>query len=125
MRVAILDDHKMITDMVMEVLEKVSEIKTKEAFTSHSPFIEFLKNNEVNLVILDIFMPKINGLQIIKEIREFNKDLKIIVLSSSVSTKIMKDVISLGANAYVTKQDAMSDLIAAMQHFKEKNIKPF
>ena len=65
-------------------------------------------------------MPKINGLQIIKEIREFNKDLKIIVLSSSVSTKIMKDVISLRAIAYVTKQDAMSDLIAAMQHFKEK-----
>ncbi|MEL4306581.1 response regulator transcription factor [Joostella sp. CR20] len=127
MRVAILDDHKMITDMVVGILENVPEVRSKQSFTSHPEFIAYIKSNDVNLIIIDVFMPEKNGLEIIKEIREFSKvkDLKIIVLSSSVSTKIMKDAISFGANAYVTKQDAISELIEAIVHFKQNNEKPY
>ncbi|MCF8715463.1 response regulator transcription factor [Joostella atrarenae] len=127
MHVVILDDHKMITDMVREILQDVPEVRHIETFTSHLEFLGYLKENEVNLIILDVFMPETNGLEVIKEVRAFKKDdqYKIIVLSSSVSTKIMRDAISLGANAYITKQDAVSDLISAIVHFKEGNSKPY
>jgi len=65
--------------------------------------INIIKENKPHIVITDIKMPKINGLDMIRTIREYDKKIKFIVLSAFTDTKYLLDAIDLGLVKYLTK----------------------
>ena len=74
----------------------------KEAFESDEKF---------ELIISDIFMPEMDGIELTKEIRKLDSDIPIILLTSETDTKVVSDAIEAGANAYLVKpfrSDALS-----------------
>ena len=81
----------------LDFVENVFE--AKEAQVAY----EILKENKIDLIIMDLGLGKINGVEAIKTIRKTNKDVKIVVLTSHCEKEEVLDCLELGINAYCTK----------------------
>lgn len=117
LNVAILDDHKMIAEMLKHVLKKFSYVKTIETFYESDVFLDHFKKKRVHMLILDVFMPDIDGIEVLKKCREKydSSKLKIVVLSSSIDPDIISLALDNGVDAYLTKEDFSSELVTAFQ----------
>lgn len=117
LNLAILDDHKMIAEMLKQVLKKFSFVRSTEIFYEADLFFNHIKNNKTHVLLLDVFMPGVDGIEVLKKCRKKYKSdkLKIIVLSSSVDPEIISTAIENGVDAYLTKEDFSSELIAAFE----------
>ncbi len=118
LNLAILDDHKMIAEMLKHVLKKFSFVRSTEIFSEADLFFEHIKKNKTHVLLLDVFMPGVDGIQVLKKCRKkYSSDkLKIIVLSSSVDPEIISTALDNGVDAYLTKEDFSSELTAAFQY---------
>lgn len=72
--------------------------------------ISILKTEKPNILILDIKMPGINGVEILKLAKQLNKTLKVIVVSAIRDDSIVKEVMRLGASSYITKPFKLEEL---------------
>jgi len=117
LNVAILDDHKMIAEMLKHVLKKFPYVKTIETFYESDMFFAHFKKKRVHMLILDVFMPDADGIEVLKKCREKydSSKLKIVVLSSSLDPEIISTALDNGVDAYLTKEDFASELVEAFQ----------
>jgi len=73
--------------------------------------IQKFKDNDIDLIITDINMPYINGLEMIQEIKKIDKDIKVIVFSANMDAKYFTESIQLGVNGYLIKPIEIEHLI--------------
>lgn len=99
--ILMVDDDKII----LSILSKRYKNKGYEVNTmvDAGKALEFFKNNEVDLIITDFYMPRMLGDEFIKKIREVNEQVKIIVLSGQKHEEFIRRAMELGADDYVTK----------------------
>ena len=100
-KILIADDEKEIIKLLKIYLE-TENITVLEANDGQQA-LEILENNEIDLAIVDIMMPKIDGYQVIKEIRMYEKYIPIMVISAKVTLSDRVLGIDLGADDYITK----------------------
>jgi len=72
-----------------------------------------------DLILMDIGLPKLNGLEAARRIREFIPTSKIVFLTQETTVELVKEAFSLGAWGYVVKQQAETDLLAALEAILE------
>lgn len=77
--------------------------------------IEIVENNEIHLIIMDLGLPNINGIEAIKKIRVNNQDAKIVVLTSHNDEKEVLESLKAGANAYCSKEINPSRLVEVVR----------
>jgi len=65
--------------------------------------IELIKQGGFHLIILDIIMPKINGIEVLKRIREFDTQLKVIILTAIKNKEFVEEAEKLGVSGYIFK----------------------
>ncbi|NPA73322.1 MAG: EAL domain-containing protein [Epsilonproteobacteria bacterium] len=82
--------------------------------------LEKFKNNEIDLIITDINMPKMSGLEMIQEIREFDEDVFILVLSAYNESGFFMDSIRLGVDGYLLKPIEIEQFISILQKITQK-----
>jgi len=82
--------------------------------------LELFKKLEIDIVIIDINMPIMNGLEMISKIREVDDDLLIFILSAYNENKFLKDSIKLGVNGYLFKPMKISQFIEMLQKIVQK-----
>jgi DNA-binding NarL/FixJ family response regulator len=81
------------------------------------------KKNKPNLVLLDLTMPEMNGLEAARAIREESPETDVLILTMHFSEDVAREVLRSGARGYVLKSDADSELVAAVRHVQQH--KPF
>ena len=79
--------------------------------------VEKCKNNKIDLVIMDIKMPIMNGLEATKQIREFDKELPIIAITAFAMTDDEKLSLEAGCNVYITKPVLKTNLLNNLNKF--------
>lgn len=82
---------------------------------------EFVKNTEVNLVLMDLDMPVMNGLVSARLIKEYNPNLPIIAQSAHVQIGDQQASIEVGCDAYITKPISLEFLLTTISKFLENN----
>lgn len=112
----IVDDHLIFTRAMESLLTTFSNIADIHVSSSVNQGLEIIKepNHKIDVVFLDIHMPEINGLDAIKLIKDSNKRIKIMVITSNIDPLIINKVIELGANAYLPKSCDIDDLKIAL-----------
>lgn len=127
LHLAILDDHKMIAEMLKHVLKKFSFVNSIDIFSESDAFFDYINKNKIDVLLLDVFMPDVDGLEVLKKCREKydSGKLKIIVLSSSLDPEIISSALDNGVNAYLTKEDFSSELIAAFEYIYKNQGKAY
>jgi len=120
----------LIVDYYFAVIEGIRTILTKEKFdfnyftaTNHSEALKIITHSSIDCIILDIALPKDEGLKpfefegidFISEVRTLNSDIKIIVITDSGRTGLLKKISSMGVDGLIFKNQMASDLIVATQ----------
>ncbi len=112
LNVLYVEDDKFI----QEELEFFLSGKVKKLFIASNgeEGLEAYKNNQIDLIITDIQMPKMNGLEMSYAIREINKDAKIIITTAFNDTEYLMEAIKLNLGNYLTKPLDLNYLIEIM-----------
>ncbi|PRZ24113.1 response regulator [Flavobacterium granuli] len=114
-RIHLADDHQVLIDGMRTLLQTISNFEIVGFSLDGSTLFEEVTNNKADILILDISMPKKDGIEVIKEFARNGFPCKVIILSSYDDLKIIKEVMKLGASAYLTKQCAGENIVEAIQ----------
>jgi DNA-binding NarL/FixJ family response regulator len=80
--------------------------------------LEHVKKDRPDMVVLDLTMPEMNGLDVTRAVREQSPSTAVLVLTMHFSEELAREVLRAGALAYVLKSDADSELLAAIDHVR-------
>ena len=101
--IAIIDDHKMVREGLRQLLEFEGDINViAEAGNGEEGYI-VIKNDKPDVVLLDINMPVMNGLELLKKIRMENDKTKILILTIHNEVEYLSKAVEIGVNGYVLK----------------------
>jgi DNA-binding NarL/FixJ family response regulator len=116
-RVIIGDDHLLFLDGLKGILQESEEfnIDIVGTATSGQELIRLVKLNKPHIVFLDLNMPKKDGLAVLTEIKDWNKEIKVIVVSMYNESKIVKSALKGGCKGYVLKMYGKHELFAAIE----------
>ncbi len=113
-RIAIADDHKIFRTGLIAVLKDVDEFNVVLEAGSGTELIEQIATEKPDLILMDIKMPDMDGLQTTLYIREHFEDIKILVISMYHENKYIIDMMKAGANGYLLKNAEPKEIIHAI-----------
>ncbi len=111
-KILICDDSEGIRESLKLILEDDFELTfAKDGLEA----VEFVEQKPFDLALLDIKMPRLNGLEALKQIRKIKPDLKVLFVTGYQSTDVAKEAIKLGANDYIIKPFSSQELKETVQ----------
>lgn len=116
-RIALVDDHLVVRKALCKMLAELSNIEVVFDAADGKQFLALLAQQPIDVVLLDLEMPVMNGWQTIKALQEAVNKPKIIVLTMHADLTIAAEMLSAGANAYLLKEcsiDEMQDAIVSV-----------
>lgn len=113
-RVLIADDHEVVRRGIREMLQQNSHLEVCGEASDGREAVKMAAELKPNIVIIDIGMPQLNGLEATRQIVRQNPAVKVLVLTMHESEQIVREVLAAGARGYLLKSDAGRDLIAAL-----------
>ena len=115
LRVALVDDHNLFCVAIKALFDKKESPLEIVFYTDNiNELLDYIESNEIDVVLLDIIMPKIAGIEALRIIKEKNADLPVVMLSSASSLEIIQEAIQNGANGFLSKQADTSEIIDAV-----------
>lgn len=112
-RIIVTDDAPFLRSMLKDILQKIGHDVVGEAKDGYEA-IQLYKEMKPDLITLDITMPKMNGLQALEEIRDYDPEAKIIMCSAMGQQEMVLRAIHSGAKDFITKplhQDRIKESI--------------
>jgi two-component system, NarL family, invasion response regulator UvrY len=113
--VLIIEDHEMVREMWTSVFEELDDIEVVGQCGDFNSAIEQVKKQLPDVVLLDLNLPDISGLDAIPFIRKESPASRIIVVSMHHQAAYARKVIALGAKGYVTKNSPPQEILDAVQ----------
>ena len=113
-KVVIVDDHPLVIEGLKSLLRGHKNIKILNSFQTGSGVIEYLKSAHADIVLLDINLPDMNGIEVCELLTKQNEDTAVIGLSTYGERSIINQMISSGAKGYLLKNVTESELIQAI-----------
>jgi two-component system, NarL family, nitrate/nitrite response regulator NarL len=122
MRILLVDDHAILLDGVRNLLEKEEGLRVTGTAESAEKALEFLKTNDVDIVVTDFHMPGMDGLTLVHTIKRIQPEIKTIILSMHDETHLVKEILRAGVNGYVLKKDTHKELLNAIEEVKHGRV---
>ena len=119
--VHIADDHQILIDGVKAVLNLEPKIEVTGFSLNGKEVVEWFKENKADVLVLDINMPELDGIQVLKKLKDHKNKPEIIVLSSYDDVKLVKEVLQMGAKGFVPKKSAGEHIVNAVYKVAEGN----
>ena len=102
--ILIVEDHELTRFGLKTAFEACDFIENIFEAESAEKGLSIIKDNEVGLIIMDLGLPGMNGIEATRKVKELNKDIKIVVLTSHNDDQEVLDSLKAGANAYCSKE---------------------
>jgi DNA-binding NarL/FixJ family response regulator len=114
-RILLADDHVLFREAMRKAIGDTKGLAVVGGVNDGLELMEFLKHTHPDLIILDLTMPNLSGLEAAREIKKLYPELKILILSMHKSKGCLKGAFWVGVNGYLLKEDAFQDLILAIE----------
>lgn len=114
-RIYLADDHQILIDGISSLLQTIPDFEVVGFSLNGNNLFDEVTQNKTDILILDINMPQKDGIAVIKEFADKGFPCKVIILSSYDDLKLIKEIMKLGANAYLTKQCAGENIVEGVQ----------
>lgn len=114
-KVLVADDHLLVREGIVAMLNNVEDIKTVAVVSTGEEVIREIKVNDVDVVVMDVMMPGLNGIDTAKIVSDIDSRIKIILLSMEVNSDIIAQGINSGASGYLAKDSPKAVLIDAIR----------
>lgn len=116
-RVLIIEDDPMVIDINRRVVQDIPGFAVVGTARSGTEGLEAINRYKPNLVILDIFMPKLNGLEFLKEMRKSSQDIDVIMVTASQDPLHLKEGMRYGVVDYLIKPFRLDRLKASLESY--------
>ncbi|MBU1670679.1 MAG: response regulator transcription factor [Actinobacteria bacterium] len=118
-KVMIVDDHSLVREGLKAVFDQGKEIDVVGEAGSGEEAIEMVESVKPDVILMDISMPGMNGIQATKLIREKNPEAKVVILTMLDQEGYVYEAIKAGATGYMLKSTSSDDLVNAIQTVHE------
>jgi DNA-binding NarL/FixJ family response regulator len=122
MRVVIADDHRLILDGIRRALEADGGFEIVGETQSGTQVLPIVARTQPDIVLLDLRMPKMDGLACLDEIRKRYPAIKVVMLSASTSQDLIDTALRRGATAYILKSIDPADLPSTLRQALDGNV---
>jgi len=112
--VFVVDDHQIFLDGIVSLLDDEPNIKIVGTAHNGKEAIERIKSSKVDVVLMDINMPEMDGIEATKQLKKTNPDIKILMLTMHSEARFIKECLEIGAKGYVMKNISKDDLVKAI-----------
>lgn len=113
-RIAVADDHRLFRKGIMALLEEYDDLNVIFEAEDGQDLLLKMKTQRPNIVLLDLDMPVMNGIQTTKEIKKRYSRCKIIILTMHNDEALVEELLKLGANGFVLKDQDISVVVDAV-----------
>lgn len=113
-RVLIADDHTLVREGIRSLLEKLPEIKVVAEATDGREALNLVRTCEVDVVLMDISMPRLNGLDATRHVVRIQPHIRVIILSMHRSEEYVWQALDAGAVGYLLKDTDLTELSIAI-----------
>jgi DNA-binding NarL/FixJ family response regulator len=121
-RVILADDHSLVRAGVRRILEAEPGIAVVAEVADGAAALEVLGGSAVDVLVLDLSMPGMDGFELIQRARAHHPDVKLVVLSMHASPEYISRAIECGAHGYLFKDSAVADLVSAIRTVRENRV---
>ncbi len=116
--VVLADDHGLFRAGVRRLLEDMGGVEVVGEAADGLALLELLKTTTPDLVLLDISMPKLRGLEAIREIKKLCPQTQVLMLTMHKEEEYLSQALAAGASGYLLKQEADPELIKAVERLR-------
>lgn len=113
-RIALIDDHRMFRDGIKAVLQDEENMTVVAETGNAEALFELLAGEEVDLLITDITMPGMNGIEVTEKVKIDFPQVKVMILSMHTDIEFINKALQAGAKGYLPKDASMKELVEAI-----------
>ena len=122
LRILLADDHEIVRRGLCMLLQKQEGWEVCGEASDGRQALEMARQLNPDVVIVDIGMPNLNGLETTRHLLQQDPKFKIIVLTMTDSDQVIREALNAGARGFVLKSDAARDLVAAVEAVQSKRM---
>lgn len=115
LRVLLADDHRMFREALRVLIEQAGEIDVVAETGDGIEIIDLVRKHHVDIVCMDVSMPGMNGIEATRRLHSILPEVRVIGLSVHADPHHVSEMLRSGALAYVTKSEAVQELLRAIQ----------
>ena len=115
LRIIIADDHPLLVDGLRRVLEEMKDVEVSEPVGNGRLLLIRLRESPVDMVLLDLQMPQLDGLETMRILQKEFPRLKVVVFTNYNQQKLLREARNLGASGYLSKSCTSQELKEAVR----------
>jgi DNA-binding NarL/FixJ family response regulator len=121
-RIVLADDHIMLRQGIKKIIEESEDIVVIAEASDGLELLDVLKEMTPEMVILDISMPNLRGIEATREIKSSNPEVKVLILTMHKKKDYLYHALSAGADGFLLKEDTDTELFTAIKAIREGKI---
>lgn len=114
-RVLIVDDHQLMVEGLKSLLEDEEDIAFVAGANSMAETLNFLQNNEIDVILMDINMPDASGIETTEKVKAGFPEIKVVALTMHEDIAVITKMIKAGASGYILKRTNMNEVVEAIR----------
>lgn len=122
LKILIVDDHQILLDGIESMLQGVGEFNVVGKCSDGSSALNFLNNNHIDILLTDLYMPKMTGIELTQQVKKRFPEVKVLALSVSYDVSIVHDLIDAGISGFIIKTIGRDELIEAIHQIAKGNV---
>jgi DNA-binding NarL/FixJ family response regulator len=120
LRVLVADDHEVVRAGVRSLLDRQPDCEICGEAVTGRQAVTLAEQLKPDIVVLDITMPELNGLEAARQILKAVPGVQVLILSMHESEELVQEILDIGAQGYILKSDAGRELAAAMEALRRR-----
>ena len=114
-RIVLIDDHALVREGIARLLEEAPDMRVVGSFDDDAAAVRFAARTAPDVAILDIAMPGTNGIDVARRLRAVSPKTQLLILSMHARPEYVQQAVWAGANGYVLKESAGTEVVAAVR----------
>jgi len=114
-RVLIVDDHQLMVEGLKSLLEDEDDIAFVAGANSMAETLNFLQNNEIDVILMDVNMPDASGIETTEKVKAGFPEIKVVALTMHEDIAVITKMIKAGASGYILKRTNMNEVVEAIR----------
>lgn len=114
-KVVVVDDHHLVVNGLESLINEYDNIEFVGGFTTIKGVLDYIKENEVDIVLADINLHLESGIELCKQIKKANNSIKVLAVTMQEDVSSINQMLNAGASGYVLKKSNVDEIIEAIR----------